>query len=534
MKRCITARFYLLSVLVPTLGFSCVAASPGWIATTSRELSYPREEFLTGLGVSPEDKNMPAAEKLSYARNMAYRNLAASLQVEISSEDRLHRLSSMVGNDEDIMEEFKSTIVAKSDINLDGVEFEEHTGKSSEAASALAFLERARARDHYRRKFARQLGLLVKMQTEANRLLASGDRSAARDAYLKCEQLVREVEQIIVVRELLGDATPIPDTALQTVVDVKNESRRVWQTQAETMQEAAEQLALKLSAYKPAAGRVQVNAFMLDDSYQYSQFSGRFRALLENELQKRTGMKPLLLSELDFTPHSAGVARHRLAANKADLLISGSYFLKESEGLVSLHVRLSDAAKGEIIASAETSMKMAAAGELQLKPRNYLEVLQDRRVFAKDEIAGGGLNLEVWTNRGREGLVLEDEDELNVFVRVNRPCYVRFIYHLSNGARVVPDELYMNYFISTEMVNRPVKLPHDFVVAAPFGSETIQFMASTEKLPALKLVPKVFEGEEYEVLSDSLEENNAKHRGIKTKDKVEFAEARVALTTVPK
>ena len=41
--------------------------------------------------------------------------------------------------------------------------------------------------------------------------------------------------------------------------------------------------------------------------------------------------------------------------------------------------------------------------------------------------AGGGLNLELWTNRGEGYLVLEEGDELVVFVRVNRPCYLLFM-----------------------------------------------------------------------------------------------------------
>ena len=59
-------------------------ARPGWVVSMGRELDFPADEYLTGFGVSPDDKGMSMAEKLTYARNMAYRNLASALQVEIT------------------------------------------------------------------------------------------------------------------------------------------------------------------------------------------------------------------------------------------------------------------------------------------------------------------------------------------------------------------------------------------------------------------------------------------------------------------
>ena len=63
----------------------------------------------------------------------------------------------------------------------------------------------------------------------------------------------------------------------------------------------------------------------------------------------------------------------------------------------------------------------------------------------------------------------------------------------------------------------------------------MQFFASTEEFPTLPLVKRVFEGETYDVLGESLADSNQRHRGIRKKaSEVEVGEVRIPLTTVPK
>jgi hypothetical protein len=134
-----------------------------------------------------------------------------------------------------------------------------------------------------------------------------------------------------------------------------------------------------------------------------------------------------------------------------------------------------------------------------------------------------------------DGLALEDGDAITLYARVNKPCHLRFIYHLANGARVVPDPLYLNYTIGRDKVNKVVELPGEFEACAPFGSETMQFFASTVEFPELMLLTKVFDGEAYEVLADSLAQSNIRHRGLRRKTAgAEVAEVRLPLTTVPR
>lgn len=508
---------------------------PPWVETRGGSTGFPRQLFVTGFGMSSDDKKVPIEEKVDYAKSMALASLASGLRVQISSEKIVSSFSSIVDGDEELLDEYRARVVAKSDLNLDGVCFRQYSDSRGRRAYALAYLDRAAAITHYRNKFKGKLGVLVELQEKGNSRLAAKEVALARDTYLLCDQVIGELEEIIMLQELLGDTAALPEDGLRRILDAKNKSRALWEKTADTMREAATQLAMKLGRQETEEtkfeGKVQVNALMLDDSYQYSQFSHRFRSILEGGIQSSTKLRPLMADEMDFTPRSSGVARHQVAANGADYLLSGTYFVKDNE--IHFYVRLSDAGSGEVLATANAKMKLDAAGGLELKPRNYVQALIDKKEFNKDEIVGGALNLEVWTNKGTEGLAVEEDEDLKIYVRVNQPCYLRFIYHLCNGARVVPEQHLMNYYIDITKVNKVVELPEEFVICAPFGSETMQFFASTEMLPPVGVVARVFDGEEYEVISDELAESNIRYRGIKKKKKdVEVAERRIMLTTV--
>ena len=62
-------------------------------------------------------------------------------------------------------------------------------------------------------------------------------------------------------------------------------------------------------------------------------------------------------------------------------------------------------------------------------------------------------------------------------MRVNRPAYVRLVYILANGSKVVLEQA---YFIDASKVNQAVEYPDKFEVSAPFGVERLYAVAFTE------------------------------------------------------
>jgi len=158
--------------------------------------------------------------------------------------------------------------------------------------------------------------------------------------------------------------------------------------------------------------------------------------------------------------------------------------------------------------------------------------MSEDKYFAKNEVVYGDLNVEFWTNKGHKNLIFKDEENMKLFVRVNTPSYIRFIYHLANGMRT---PLIENYFIDQSKVNKTVELPEEFVCAPPFGVEKLQVFASTENLPPFNTKQLMIEGVQYEVLAEDLPEFLSNTRGmLKKKGEVKNAERVLTITTVRK
>jgi len=526
----LTTALVLLSITAP----ATAATVPDWVLTSGTAISdYPTQRFATGFGISATNRKTPKQEKISFAEDMARVQLALTLSTGIESEAVINSFSSIVDGNEELIDEYKAKSVTRSSLNLDGIDVTVFWHKDSQPAYALAHLDKAAARKHYNDKFKTKIKMLTELQAEADRQLAKKNISMARTFFLKCEKMIDDIEEINLIINLIGGKPPITEDIIKQVVAIKSASAKLWNQEAETLEDAAAQIAIKLSEQVPKKGKVQINALMLEDSYQYSQFSVRFRTILERAISKHTSLSPIDANKQDFTPDSSRIARHGMTANGADYLLSGTYFVK-SDG-IHIYTRLIDTKTSTVVGTADAHTLNTAAKGIELKPRNYLQTLQDHKVFRKNEMIGGRIQLETWTSRGVDGLVLEDGDELKIMVRVNQPVYLRFIYHLNNGARVIPDRLYMNYYIGADKVNKIVELPDTFEVCAPFGSETIQMFASNKRFPPVDLVDHRFDGEVYEVIADTLEESNTLYRGLKRKKKeVEMDEVRIPLTTIAK
>ena len=187
--------------------------------------------------------------------------------------------------------------------------------------------------------------------------------------------------------------------------------------------------------------------------------------------------------------------------------------------------RVSDS---RIVASAEALISFSALekSQLDIKPQNFSNALSDPKIFNKDEVIGGGLNLEVWTNKGIDNVLYTKGETMQAYVRVNMPSYIRFIYHLADGERTL---LLDNYYIDESKVNMVYQIPEEFECAAPFGAEFLQAFARTERFEPLKTTD--IDG--YDIIDENLSEFIPRMRGFKKFNKeVQQAENMVVITTL--
>jgi len=520
-------------------GLCFASSAPDWVATFGQSSQFPGSTYITGFGMSAADKKMAQNDKLAQAQGFAQSNLTAAIQIHISSENISNMIEASTNGKGTLINDVKSSIVSRTNLNIEGIHYEvfSENGKG-DPVYVLAWLEKSTAIAHYKKRFNDGVAQLAIVYKQADSLLNKKDITAARQVFLDCDKRCSELEEMLLILGYLG-ASPIDQQQMNVLLAAKNASGQLWTKAAETMEEAAEQIAVKIAEQKLAAGTVQINAPMLEDTYLYSQFSGQFRTILERMIAKTTSLTPLAAGDLDFTPQSAHITAYTGAANGAAYVISGSYFVQGDS--LHMYLRVLNVVKNTVCATAEAIMNISATKGLELKPRNFMQAMEDKHVFGNNEIVNSGLSLETWTNRGAESIMLEGGDKVVVFVRVNKPSYLRFVYHLANGARVFPDKLYRNYYIDESKVNKVIALPDTFEVTPPFGSETMQMFASTQKFPDVALTKKVIDGEDYDVIDDDLPAFTSKTRGLKklepkqgTAASVEIAEKRISVTSVVK
>lgn len=98
----------------------------------------------------------------------------------------------------------------------------------------------------------------------------------------------------------------------------------------------------------------------------------------------------------------------------------------------------------------------------------------------------GGLEVDIWTDKGRDPVYYVKGETMKVFGRVNQPAYLRLLYILADRKYTLLQD---NYYVDLSRVNSDVEIG-EFVCAAPFGAEILVVAARTEKFPSIQTYAK--------------------------------------------
>ena len=183
------------------------------------------------------------------------------------------------------------------------------------------------------------------------------------------------------------------------------------------------------------------------------------------------------------------------------------------------------------MASAEAILPISwlEANSIGYLPENFENAYSRMKVFQTNEIVKGDLNIEVWTNKGDDNLIFVEGERLKFYVRANKECYLRFVYHLADNQSVL---LLDSYYIPSNMANKVVELPDEFECTEPFGVETLQVNAQTKPFEKLKTRDQYG----YKFIEEPLNEVILSTRGFKKvePETIDRAEKRIIFTTLKK
>jgi hypothetical protein len=497
----------LYSLLVLTAGVA-FAGAPDWVRDEGRG-AYPASRYFTGYGEAMLGPDKDEVQCRQLAQDQAKAALSQSVSVSVTA---LAGSKSEERNGE-ASEYASSAVESASKLDIKGLKLDAYVDAKKGRCHALAAAGRADLARDYGEKAEALTGEIASIANDARAAEAEGDRSHALEYYLDARAKLQEYEDARAIAATAsgkaGDAFTPPPTA----GEFRSAIARLAARPVKSIDDAAWLLAfyLKNQAGLPKA-EVMVLPFTFRDTRMTSPLSRYLKAALETRVGE--GVKWTVVEPKHGAP--------------AAYTLSGSYW--EQGGKVKLIARLRRVSDGATSGAADVEVPAAvmAAAKLDLKPENYKAALQDQRLFGAGELEGGGLTIDSWTNKGEEGLLFSRGEKMKVFVRVNLPGYVRLIYHLADGKRV---QLLDNYFLDAGKVNVAYELPHEFECDAPFGAETLQAFASTERFEPLATVHR----DGYDYLEEDLAKALIKTRGMKkAKAGAQKAETRLVMTTMEK
>ncbi|NME71801.1 hypothetical protein [Flammeovirga aprica] len=502
----------LLSLLCSSLT-PVKKGDPTWIRREYRDAFYPKDKFLIGFQVAENTTAELKEENLVNLKQLAKNELAESVSVRIESVNKLDIGSSSGAS----YENFKQNSTSFSNVSLSGVKVENHHDEKKQVLYVFAYVNIKELLQNNRDKISSYIEKIKSTKQQAENNIAAGNVALAKKELRRILPTFREIEELYSVSITLGDKVGMDYSEfLSLETDISKLMNQLNNREIASVKELASEIASTLSDQVKVSNQgLLLENFTFEDTKMGSKFSRKLNQLLELELSSEGMFK---------------VRNTESPSNK--YVITGTVW--ENEGQLSVISILRDIESGSIIGSSDSKINISALNNLSYKPQNLQQAMMVQQQFSSDVIENSGLSLEVITNKGNNSPIFAMGDIMSLYVKANRPCKVRFIYHMADGTKVL---LLDNYTIGQHQVNQMVKVSQEFQCYPPFGIETLQAFART----GTNFEPlNTTDQQGYVFINDDIETINAKNRKITTEnseiegaEEVAFAEKRVLITTLP-
>lgn len=493
---------------------------PDWVSGQGQSGKYSRLVYLTGYGVAHLGKRDNNEERKQQAVDAARKNLIEQIQVQIRSEST----SSLRATNVDYSDYYGSTTVSSSSLEIWGLEASTYYDRKKKLWHALVATRKDQLLESYRRKTEGLAGEIKEHLEAGKSYEAAGQPTDALTEYLLCNPLFDHFQEAANLMFAVGavtfessfDELPASPQGKITKAMIREAVNRLIQRPIINTKDVAWLLAYKLDKQLDnPGGSVMTSPFTFQDTHMGSPFARYFQPVLDHQLTS--------MARWGIVPQTA-----QFEAGGQRYVLTGTYW--EQPTGVKLMVEVRRVPNGELVASADVlvAASILQATNTDLKPQNFRTALSEQKQFRKDEVIGGGLMVDVWTDKGNENIIYSEDETLTLYIRVNVPSYIRLIYHFTDGTRTL---LMDSHYIDETKVNKVYQLPDKFVVAEPFGPEVLQVFASTEPFKKVATV----EQDGYYFLEEDLDKILAKTRGVKRdKPDVMKAERLVYITTLQK
>ena len=458
--------FFLVSPFLITIQ---AGKQPDWVVNYGQSDKYDEQVYLTGfgeaLGISQESKEI--------AQENARADLSQKVLVKIDSTVSNYQLE----DGEETLQQFSTVTQSSSELQVMGLETLTYVrdSRKNPMSFALVYIERKKLAKLYQAEKKRLTSQILQLITLAEN--QDNPKYTSVQYYYQTWPLLDKLAEVQTILLSVSGTRIFSDLASQDLADqplILNKSqisRRIQQLSLHSIDNLDDVAgAIQFQLYQQFDLQHQqllVQPFFYQDTRLSSRFARYFKQLLEGKLEN--SIQP----HREFQAKSVNYEKDMAVSADADYIITGSYWEKEDNIQILAFCR--SVQTGEIRASANVEFKRGMLkSSLNLKPDNFEKIMSQQLAFEQEVIDSGQLKLEVWTDRGQNALLYSQGELMKIYLRTNRPCYVRLLYILANGQKTL---LVDNLQINLESVNRPLLvndlLEIDFECTSPFGAEMI-------------------------------------------------------------
>lgn len=507
-------KLLLALLLVVTQLIVLKAQTPDWADEGVRKVRFDDKTYLIGYASEKNTNKEEPNDVLKRLESYAKGQLVEYIQVRVKSETT----QEVTEVNDNVQKKYRAVYSASSNLELSGLKVEKAYDPKTKIGYAIAFAKKDELFSYYKGLIESGLIKVTQKIDEAKVALSKNDVQQSLKTCLEASNALIDVEQSQKVIFAIKSATATEADVQNARAEVQRSViedivRQAQRNSGNTVDDASLFLARGLKLQTGNIDKpVLIYNFTYQDTKMGSELSRRLNQSLASKLVSEGGYKVV-------TENAVGASNYTL---------TGTFWKEDKE--VKVIGTLKDNS-GKIVATAEAFVPLTwfQTSGVSFLPENFEEAYTKMRVFTKNEIVKGDINLEVLTNKGDDNLLYTEGEKLKFYVRVNKECYLRFIYYTADGQKVL---LLDNYYIAENMVNKMVELPYEFECSEPFGVETLVANAQTAEFPKLS----VTHTEGFDFINDNIDAVLVSTRSFKkgaTKD-TPVAEKKLIFTTMKK